>query len=175
MKIALDIGHAKGTGARAHGQEEHDLAEKITRLLCRELTKQGHSVTVFDYPEKSNSEDLNATIKAVNALSFDLGISIHCDASDNPEAKGAHVCYLSEKGKKLAEFIAEPLCFLMPGRASKTVKRTNLAMLNKTKPVWVLVECGFITHAEDCLAMTNNPDLIATTIASGVHAYQSHK
>lgn len=171
MKIALDIGHAKGTGARAHGQEEHDLAERITHYLRRELEKKGHAVTVFDYPEMRNADDLATTIKAVNAESFDFGLSLHLDASDNAEAKGAHVCYLSEKGKKLAEAIAEPLCKVMPGRASKTVKRTNLAILKQTKPVWVLVECGFITHAGDCFILSTRPELIAKIIARGIEVY----
>lgn len=171
MKIALDIGHADGTGARGNGLEEHSIADGITYNLEVILKQLGHSVTVIDYPEKSNKDDLNATIKEANKGNYDIGISIHCDCSDNPNAKGAHVCYLSTKGLELAREISEHLCELLPGRAEKTVKRANLAVLKQTKPVWVLVECGFISNEDDAAIMSLDPRLVAERIADGIHDY----
>lgn len=118
MKIAIDIGHANNTGSRGNGLEEHAVAVTIAECLAPMLQKLGAKVDVIDFPGMSNAQDLNATIKAANEGGYDFGISLHCDASDNPQAHGAHVCFYpgSVKGSRLAMCIAEPLSRLLPGR-----------------------------------------------------------
>lgn len=93
MKIAIDIGHANNTGSRGNGLEEHAVAVTIAERLAPMLQKLGPKVDVIDFPGMSNAQDLNATIKAANEGGYDFGISLHCDASDNPQAHGAHVCF----------------------------------------------------------------------------------
>lgn len=171
MKIALDIGHANGTGASGNGLEEHALAEQIAGHLAVILRKQQHSVDIIDYAERSNAGDLNETIKRANEGKYDFGVSIHCDSSDNPQAHGAHICYLTQTGKKLAAAIAKPLTQLLPGRTETTVKRTSLAVLKQTRPVWTLIECGFITNKNDAALMRDCPDAIARRIAEGISNY----
>lgn len=171
MKIALDIGHANGTGARGNGLEEHAVAEQITGNLAVILRAQGHQVDIIDFAERSNAGDLNETIRRANAGNYDFGVSIHCDCADNPQAHGAHVCYYTQSGRKLAEAIAKPLAGLLPGRAETTVKRTNLAILKQTRPVWVLCECGFISNRDDAALMRDCPDAIARRIAEGINNY----
>lgn len=171
MKIAIDIGHANGTGARGHGLEEHAVASRIAGYLRSDLLKIGYEVDVIDYPELSNTDDLNKTVKAANAGGYDLGVSIHCDCSDNPDAHGAHVCYFSASGGKLASDIAFHLCSFLPGRADQTVKRDNLAILKQTRPVWVLCECGFISNEYDAITMDTSPSIIARRIALGIRDY----
>lgn len=171
MKIALDIGHASGTGACGNGLEEHAVAEEIAGNLAIMLREQGYAVDMIDFAERSNAGDLAETIKRANAGNYDFGISIHCDCSDNPQAKGAHVSYLTQRGQVLAQAIAEPLAELLEGRAEKTVKRDNLAVLKQTRPVWVLCECGFISNADDAAVMRDCPDAIARRIAEGISNY----
>ncbi len=171
MKIAIDIGHAAGTGARGNGLEEHEVCTEIARHLGNALIKAGHDVTTIDFPELSNKADLNATIAAANAGLFDFGISLHCDCSENSEAHGAHVCYISDKGKRLALAIASPLSELLPGRAETIQLRTDLAVLKHTNPTWVLCECGFISNAADAKIQSETPGKIAAAIAEGVEDY----
>ena len=171
MNIAIDIGHARNTGAVGNGLEEHAVNTVIAPLLADRLRKYGHTVDIIDYPDKSNTDDLNATVRAVNAGGYDLCISLHCDSSDNPVARGAHVCYVSNGGMELAQCIAWHLCALLPGRAEMTVRRTNLAILSQTRPISVLCECGFITHLHDSKIQRDDPDSIAKAIADGVNDY----
>lgn len=185
--IIIDIGHARGTGARGCGMEEHARCEIIATFLAARLRNDGYAVTVLDYPDSSNGEDLVATVKAANGISrAAFGISLHMDAASrpveetdedgellvwnepNPEPHGAHVCYVSNTGKRMAESIARWLCTLLPGRASKTVKRGDLYILKQTRAPWVLVECGFITNPEDA---ATEPYQIAECIAAGVRHY----
>ena len=115
-----------------------------------------------------------------------FGISLHMDAATqavdvvdedgehvtrwvaNPHPCGAHVCYVSATGKRMAQSIARELCTLLPGRAEQVKKRTDLYILNHTRAPWVLCECGFITNPRDVQA---TPEAIATAIANGVSHY----
>lgn len=172
MNIIVDIGHANGTGARGNGCEEHALCTVIAGHLRTALETDGHTVTVIDFPARSNTEDLRLTAKTANAISgADLGISLHCDASDNETAHGAHVCYCSEAGKSIARCVAARLCYLMPGRAESVVKRSDLYILKATKAPWVLAECGFATNAGDCYMLQHQPQDIARAMARGIEEY----
>lgn len=191
MNIALDIGHANTTGSRGNGLEEHATASVIVDHLAPMLRAQGHNVTVIDYPYMDNDDDLEATVKAINAGGYDISISIHCDSSDSPSPRGAHVCHHrtyhddgtctdSAQGKALAEAIAGPLCKLMPGRADHVQARpdrscrpnkSSLYVLRKTVPPAVLVECGFLTNPGDASLLRDTPGAIARAIAQGVDAF----
>lgn len=195
MNIALDIGHANGTGARGNGLEEHATAMTIADHLAPMLRAQGHNVEIIDFPRLDNDDDLAATVRAINAGGFDISISLHCDSADSATACGAHVCHHrtyhddgsyadSARGKALAEAIAGPLCKLMPGRAdhvqarpdrSSKPNKSSLYVLRKTVPPAVLVECGFISNAGNADLMKNNPAAIARAIAWGVNTYTQRK
>ena len=194
MLIAIDIGHAAGTGARGNGQEEHAVCSAIAACLARRLQALGHGAVVVDFPEMDNRGDLVATVRAVNAGGYDACVSLHCDAADkivgysthpypdgtpskkpvyapNPEPRGAHVCYVSEAGGRLAEVIAARLCPLLPGRANRTVRRRDLFVLRRTVCPAVLVECGFVTNAHDAQLQRDGAEAIAEAIACGVDDY----
>lgn len=192
MKIAIDIGHANGTGARGGGHEEHEVAAKLAILLQNELEKKGLEAVIIDFPWLDNRQDLNKTIEEANHGGYELGISLHLDSASkiieeeengilvqsevpNPIPHGAHVCYYpaSKKGKRLASLIAAHLSKVLPGRAETTVARSNLAVLKKTRPTWVLCECGFITNPADLELVLSCPGKVVGAIVSGVEEYIS--
>lgn len=172
-RIAIDVGHARGTGARGY-VDEHDtcaaLAEEVKHAL-ESFKVDTFQADIIDFPDKSNSGDLAATVKAVNAGKYDLCVSLHMDASDNAAAHGAHVCYFSANGKRLAEEIAMRLCPYLPGRAEQTVNRTDLYVLKNTRPVAALVECGFCTNEYDAAVVRKQAYVLARAIALGIAAY----
>ena len=174
MKIAIDIGHADGTGALGNGLEEHAVCSRIAEQLKAFLRCGGCEVETIDHPELTNSEDLAESITALNAMDdIDLVVSLHADASANTVARGAHVCYVSRAGETAAVCIASRLYLGLPGRADRVQKRSDLAILNKTTPVTVLVECGFITNKSDASVLGSQAGRIriAADIAAGVLAY----
>lgn len=168
--ILIDIGHANGTGARGQGREEHSESVQLEAALNLAFKTDGYRVTTLDFPDLSNTADLTATIAAANNLRADFGISLHMDCSDNPAAHGAHVCYYSGAGKRMAECIARHLCPLLPGRAEQIVRRPGLAVLNSTRAPWVLVEVGFISNTADVDIATHRAT-IARAIVAGVNDY----
>lgn len=175
MHIIIDIGHANLTGARGNGHEEHEESRLTANTLANSLRCAGHAVTILDFPQKNNRDDLNATIEAANNMKADLGISLHMDAADNPSAHGAHVCYLSTTGSQVATFIAGRICPVMPGRANRTVKRTDLAVLKHTRAPWVLVELGFITNKADLALVQHNRKELADLITAAIQDWQDSK
>lgn len=192
MKIAIDIGHARRTGACVAGLHEHSVATWVAEHLSRELKEFGHVVRVIDFPDSSNAADLSHTIDEANRGGFDLGISLHCDCASNTTARGAHVCYYrryhgqsftdSASGKLLAQCIAAQLCPFMSGRANTIQARpdrsrqlSGLAILSQTYMPWVLIELGFLSNAEDVRILENSPHILARLIAKGVNNYPSYK
>ncbi len=173
MKIAIDVGHARATGARGEGLEEHEVCAQLAHLLQAELAGRGGESAVIDFPGLSNRGDLLTTVKTINAGNYALSVSLHCDSSNKPSARGAHVCYYSTQGARLATCIAAHLCALLPGRANKTMLRSDLYILKSTLPVAVLCECGFLTNAGDANLLRSNPQAVAKAIAAGLLDYMA--
>lgn len=173
MKIIIDIGHARGTGASAGGLSEHSICEVIGSLLRGKLIKLGHEVSLLDFPDKTNREDINLTITAANSIKdAGVGISLHCDSSGNAEARGAHVIYTSARGREVARFVAAHIAGLLPGRASSSIRRDNLAMLNATRAPWIIAECGFISSKNDrSMYQPEGLERIAAALAAGLNQY----
>lgn len=174
MKIAIDIGHARATGATGNGLQEHEVCTAMARLLADYLGNN-NTVKVFDFPGLSNTGDLVATVKAVNAWGADVSISLHCDSSPNATARGGHVIYTSEAGRAVAVEIAARLCAVMPGRASKIRHKDGLYVLDETHCPAVLVECGFLTNSKDADMLRYEAHRIARAIGLGVAEWQRRK
>lgn len=188
MKIAIDIGHADGTGAKYADQEEHDTVESfVYNSLLPAFKDAGYKDTdVIDYPDKSNSDDLNQTITAANARGYNILISCHRDAASTAigddgfmQPHGAHAIYFStsSNGKLLANCIMNRagLAELLPGRSEVVQARAGLAILKRTTCVAVLLELGFITNKGDREIFDNNGGKIASCIVEGVKLYAKEK
>jgi N-acetylmuramoyl-L-alanine amidase len=174
FRVAIDVGHARRTGAVGNGYEEHEMCKKLALELKRALERfelDAFEADVIDFEHLSNDADLAATVKAVNAGNYDVCVCLHMDHDDSPQPHGAHVCYVSAKGKALATEIALRLCPQMPGRAEQVRRRAGLYVLRKTKPVAVLVECGFISNEGDAQWVYEHPEHVALSIALGVAAW----
>ena len=174
FKIAIDVGHARRTGSRGNGYEEHAMCKTLAKELkaCFERFKlDRYEADIIDFEHLDNKGDLAATVKALNSGGYNVSVSLHMDADDSPQPHGAHVCYVSAAGKELAEEIALRLCPQMPGRAERVVRRPGLYVLRRSKPVAVLVECGFITNEGDAKWVAENADKVALSIALGVANY----
>lgn len=168
-KIAIDVGHARATGAAGNGLQEHEEAEKLARYVKDMLCAQPfiHAVIV-DFPELDNKGDLRAAIQAINEGNFDAVVSLHFDCAENETARGAHVIYRTLNGYALGAEIAERLAVHLPGRAELTVQRKDLAILNQTRPPACLVECGFLSSPLDAEIIKSRPILLARAIAGGI-------
>lgn len=194
MKIAIDIGHAARTGTITNGADEHEESRHnaaVLKSILESYQLDRFQVDILDFPSFSNTADLNKTINAINTGNYDAVVSLHCDSSTNPSARGAHVCHHrtyhadgsytdSPGGKTLAKEIAARLCPIMPGRANKIQARpdhdlnlSSLAILRQTNPTAVLVEVGFLSNDEDLERLRALRHELMRAIALGIAAYLS--
>ncbi len=194
IHAGLDVGHAAGTGARCGHLDEHELNAELAQLVARKLKAHGIRVTIYDFPALNNRTDLNRTIAAANADGVDFLVSFHADCcekvtgyktvrgedgepyqqpilSPDTRARGAHACYVSKAGRKLAAAIARYLCALLPGRAEHVQHRDKLAILNRTDMPATLLENGFITSPDDMALVVGNMEAVADAIVNGILDY----
>ena len=191
-RIAIDIGHANGTGTITNGADEHEESlhnAAVLKSILETYQLDRFQVDIIDFPSFSNTADLNKTINAINTGNYDAVVSLHCDSSVNPHARGAHVCHHrtyhadgsytdSPGGKALASEIASRLCPIMPGRANKVQARpdhdlnlSSLAILRQTNPTAVLVEVGFLSNDEDLERLRALRHELMSSIAQGLVAF----
>lgn len=159
---------------------EHKLNEKFAWVLEKALKRHGHIVDVVDYPDFSNSADINKTISYTNARNADLFISIHANAVGAKgwqqmrcNASGTVVLYYSANGKKKAEAIAKACreCRKQhggPDNRCDIIAKSTVAVLTKTDPTAVLVETCFYDNVNDLLWLLDNMDEMASAIAKSI-------
>lgn len=160
LKICVTVGHSRlknGAYTSADGRQyggviEYKYCRDFARLyLVPQLKAKGHDVTLIICPEKQFTdakEEKNYKLSRINKVDYDLVMEIHLN-SYKPTAHGTEVLYVSSKGKEYAEKIANALGEVYTNRGAK--KRTDLYILNGTKPTAVLLELFFCTNRNDYL------------------------
>lgn len=106
LTITLDAGHGgHDSGARGFGKLEKEIALEVVLKLAENL-KRDHKIIL------TRNDDtfipLNERPEIGNRHNTDLFVSIHLNASNNPDANGAEIFYFSKESnpytKKLIEF-----------------------------------------------------------------------
>ena len=160
-----DLGHGDGDpGASGNGYKEY---ERVRALAKRIKAYGGDNVTVGDTGRDWYKDNL---ISSLNISKNWQIVELHMDGASASSARGGHVIINSgydpdKYDKALAEFISG----ILPGRASTIVKRSDLAnpkrAATKGYP-YRLLECGFITNAQDVKIFNGQMDDIAKGILS---------
>ena len=172
MIFCIDPGHSgpEEPGACAFGQTEAALNLAIVQALAAILEDEGHAVLLT---RDGDIEDDGLAFRAelANDEEADAFLSIHCNAAAYEAAKGFEVwCYPgSAAGNDLAQAIDDALSEAVY-TTDRGVKSANFAVLRLTDMPAVLVECGFITNADDAAVLTdeNGQQAIARAIADGL-------
>jgi len=152
-RVVLDPGHGgRDPGAVAGPLREADLALDLALGAARELERQG--VSVYLTRREDRDVYLPERVALANQAGADLFVSVHCNAASNPEARGfesyvhpAAPARTRELARKIHERLAAFLnSFDVPDRG---LKEADLYVLRKTRCPAVLLECLFLTNAED--------------------------
>lgn len=162
-KIFVIAGHGAGDpGACGNGYQE---AERV-RVLANRIKVLGGNAVMLGDTSRNWYKD-----KGINSLTISKDyqiVELHMDSSIAKSAKGGHVI-INKKFKAdnydraLASFISS----ILPGRSEIIVGKSNLGNANRaaTKGYgYRLIECGFISNANDVNIFNNNIDRIATGI-----------
>ena len=178
MRIALTVGHSllkngcytSADGKSYGGCNEYKYNKAFSKQVANALRNNGHTVTIIVCPEKqftSSTQERSYKLNLINNGNYDLVIELHLNAS-TPSANGTEVLYKSAKGKKYAEQVQKQLATVFNNRGTK--QRTDLYILNGTKPPAILLETFFCTNASDYKKAKGlvNRRKLAKLIANGI-------
>lgn len=191
MKIVLDAGHGGIDGGITGvntGVKESDLNLQITFLLKSRLEEDGFEVALTRKTEAGlygtagkgfKRRDMEKRKEIIEKENPDLVVSIHQNLFPTRKTRGAQVFYnaQNEKGKLLAQGLQNQLngLYAKQGVKNRSIMPGNYFMLTCTQTPSVIIECGFLSNAEDEKLLISNSwqNQLAQTIATGVIEYFS--
>jgi len=161
--IVIDAGHGGwDPGKVGRGEKlEKDINLAIAEDLQVLLEMGGATVflTRGDDSALGDTKKADLTARSTMPADFkaDIFLSIHQNAYQNENAKGAQAFYYgdSAESKRLAEAIQTNIrSYLDAGNKKEAKADTGYFVLKKTQVPAVIVECGFLTNDEDLQKLT---------------------
>ncbi len=182
IKIYIDQGHnpeAPNGGAEGNGLREQDITYRVGIALAELLRANGSYEVRLSRPTattslgSSNTTSLRARVDDANAWGADYFISIHTNATTDPEVSGTEAfAYARDTAAfRLGKDIIEGITDITGLRDRGMKVRPGLYVLRKTAMPAVLVELGFITNPGDAALMNENPGLFARGIYNGILSF----
>lgn len=160
--LYIIAGHGAGdAGACGNGYQEQ---ERVRALAQRIKDFGGNDIVLCDFnlnAYKSNVIGRGLVPKGAKIL------ELHMDSA-SPTARGGHV--IIKKGFKADEYdnaLASLISGMFPGRSQSIVGRNDLANVNRAATSgynYRLMECGFISNAEDVKIFNSRIDELAKGI-----------
>ncbi|GGG17115.1 hypothetical protein GCM10011344_17200 [Dokdonia pacifica] len=157
-RIVIDVGHGgKDFGAIGiNGIKEKDVVMSIANAILKLNNNLEKPLDIYLTRYNDTLISLSDRTKLAKALKAEVFVSLHCNHSDNPNARGIEV-YVS---KKQAEYskesvyvgyqIEKTLCKEI-GYESRGVKFANFQVLRETvyNCASVLLELGFLSNKDE--------------------------
>ncbi len=173
-KVVIDAGH----GGADPGSSHYGVAEKnLTLDLAKRIQKvlQGKSVPVMLTRDTDEYVELTKRAEMSNKSKDTLFVSVHFNAHADRSITGIETFYYpgSEEGRVLGTYIQSELSRRIQTK-NRGVKPNRLKVLEKTKGVAVLVECGFISNRWECQRSASAwfRQILAEEIAQGIMRYR---
>lgn len=184
VKVYIDQGHNPqgfNAGAEGFGLREQDINFAVGLELYELLQKDDRFEVRLSRPTPetvlgtSNATSLSARVNAANAWPADYFISIHSNASTNPDVNGSEVYVYRDSGAAY-ELAGQVLASMVEEAGTKNNGvRVNpsLYVLRRTQMPAILVELGYITNASDAEKLRENQEEFAQGIYYGLLDYLS--
>lgn len=162
-KIVIDAGHGGFDPGKVgiQGTLEKDINLKIALKLKEVLEKEHYQVIMTRttdcglYEETDSNKkrtDLYHRVQMINESGAVMAVSIHQNSFSQSSSKGAQVFYYSnsEEGKQLANIMQEAIKQnIGDGNHRLAKENDSYYLLKKTNCPLVIVECGFLSNAEE--------------------------
>ena len=159
VTIVLDAGHGgKDGGANQGDIEEDEINLAITKNLKIFLEDSGANIVMTreedidlasEGADNRKREDMKARVSYINDEKADVFISIHLNSFLNTTVQGSQVFYKKgdEQAKQFAQMIHEQMRSVT--NTKMTIKEGDYYILNESKKLGVLIECGFLSNVEE--------------------------
>jgi len=172
--IVIDPGHG-GSDYGAIGINairEKDMVIKIAEeMVSVNKSVLGETFEIYLTRNTDTLISLGGRAKLARKLDTDLFISLHCNHSGDPNAKGVEV-YVPMKGEHVQESIL--LAYRLQkgmrqniGLKSRGVKFVNFQVLRETVDYCpsVLIELGFLSNRDEAQHLTEDENIIALALS----------
>lgn len=185
--IVIDVGHGGNDPGKvsANGIEEKDVNLEIAKYLRDYLIAQDYIVYLTRdtdcglYDEGASnkkSSDLKNRVQFFKDKQATLVVSIHQNSFSDPLQHGAQAFYFSksESSQQLAQSIQNSLVKIDPSNTrTEKASDTYYLLKNSSMPA-VIVECGFLSNAEETAKLTdsNYQKKLAYAISLGICSYE---
>lgn len=181
-KIVLDAGHGgRDDGCSGvNGTKESEINLAITKKIKDLLEDYGFEVTLTRKDEKGLYEedvdnyklsDMAKRMEIIEKAKPNFVISIHQNSYSDSSQRGAQAFYQEgdELGKSFAESMQTQLFAQLPN-ARESANKGDYYILNETGYPAIIVECGYLTNAEEeALLITDDYQTkVAYAIVCGV-------
>ena len=155
--IVVDPGHGGkdggAIGART-GIPEAGLNLTVSQLVQAGLEAAGYQVILTrgdaDALGPDKQSDMAARKAIMNQPGVDLVVSIHMNKFSDPSVSGPMAFYMqgSQPGEALATQVIQALCTALD-RPLRKANPGDYFVIRESTPPSVLVECGFLSNAQD--------------------------
>lgn len=173
-RIVIDVGHGgKDSGAIGrNGIQEKGVVLSIANEILRLNNDLEKPLDIYLTRYSDTLISLSDRTKLAKALKADLFMSLHCNHSDNPNARGIEV-YVAKSMSKYSDN-ATWLAFQLQddlnkslGFESRGVKFANFQVLRETVDYFssVLLELGFISYNDEAQYLANEENHISIALA----------
>jgi N-acetylmuramoyl-L-alanine amidase len=147
--IVVDPGHGGvDTGERARGGlSESDICWDIAQRLAARLAGAGAKVRLSR--NENESPDTAERAARANSIDADLFLSLHLNATPEPQAEGASTYYF--RGSRAGEALADAIQSELTGLGLRDCRShgRSYPILRETRMPAVLVEPAFISNPEE--------------------------
>ncbi len=169
--IIIDAGHggADGGAVSSGGLIEKELNLDIAKKLQALFTDAGYEVIMtrtedimLSDPAITSSKkagDLYARLKIAKSAENAAFISIHMNAFSDSRYSGLQVYYSQndQRSAGIAKSVQDSVKLLLQPENDRKIKSAgeNIYLLNKAPCPAVMIECGFLSNAQDCALLGN--------------------
>lgn len=185
--VVVDPGHGGSDPGKVgiHKEQEKDINLQIALLVKKNLEKEKVKVVMTRETDKDladdsarnrKAQDLKQRCRMIHEIQPDCVISIHQNSYPEEAIKGAQVFYYegSQEGKKLGEIMQRNLVEGLDKANHRQAKgNRSYYLLKKTDAVLSIVECGFLSNAQEATLLSTKKyqEKVAKAICKGTLEY----
>lgn len=180
--VLLDVGHGgfdPGSLGIDTGVQEAELNLQVARYVAEKLGEKGYYVFMTRMGSyavaDSKNEDMRLRKEMMKMDIFDVSVSIHMNSFPNDRSvNGVRLFYYEDgtPGQTLATIILDEVC-RATGQRNRGTNSGDLMVVREPIAPSALVECGFISNAQDerLLSDPTYQALLAQAVADGVERF----
>lgn len=181
--VVLDAGHGGGdpgkvgVGDVVEKEINLQIAKKVKKLLEKKkikviMTREEDAMLAGEESTGTKVADMKERVRIINEEAPQIAVSIHQNSYQDAVVHGAQVFYYSgsSEGENAAKIMQNALLLVDEDNTRQAKANDTYYLLKRTDVPTIIVECGFLSNAEDAknLCSEEYQDKVAEAICGGI-------